>query len=93
VWACGGLGFGLGVLLGGWVNGDHRRRRRVSGSRAGGNDRRGVEKCGWLWRTCGRADLRGDCVGFGRVGVEIFCSTWNILRMKGDHGFARMARI
>ncbi len=57
---CGGFrggGFGLGGGLIGWVDGDHRRKKRVSVGGFGGNAGGVVEKGDSLWRTCGRRDL------------------------------------
>ena len=53
-------------------------RGRVSGGGIGGNEGGVVQKCPGLWRTCGMRDLLRDSVGFAGVGVEIFCSTWNV---------------
>ena len=59
-------------------------RMRVSGWGAGGNTKGVVEKGHCLWRTCGRRGMLREWKGFGRWGVEIFCSTWNILGSEGS---------
>src|SRR5580704_17380222 len=55
-------------------------RRRGSGGWFGGNAGGAVQKCGGLWRTCGMLVLQWNFAVFAGDGVEIFCSTWNILR-------------
>jgi hypothetical protein len=66
------------------VNGDHRRKRRVSGGEDGGNADRPVKKCRNLWRTCGMLISQWKLAVCEEMGVEIFCSTWN--RIRGIRG-------
>src|SRR5271155_2776624 len=66
--------------------------RRVSGEGMDSNMRGVVQKWRDLWRTCGICKKLRFWADLMRGGVEIFCSTWNIV-MDGRKGVTRIKGI
>ena len=66
------------------MDGDHRRKDEGIGMKRWRQYKGVVEKGHCLWRTCGMQEMLREWKGFGEGRVEIFCSTWNVLRRNGD---------